>query len=307
METVIEVNGLKKSFGEVLAVDGLDFSVERKTLFAFLGINGAGKSTTIQILSTVLPKDGGMVSVNGFSLEKQAQEIRKSIGMVFQHSVLDTLLSVKENLKIRASFYGLRGKEWDRRLDELTETFDLKDILKRPFGKLSGGQKRRVDIARGLIHKPSILFLDEPTTGLDPQTRINVWEIVNRLREENGMTVFLTTHYMEEADKADKVVIIDKGKKVAEGTPTSLKNEFSGDYVKLYLPETEETTALLKKTGDAFSYRQDCYFVKIKNSTEAFRFLSEHSELRADFEVVKGDMDDVFLNATGKKLSGEEA
>lgn len=307
METVIEVNGLKKSFGEVLAVDGLDFSVERKTLFAFLGINGAGKSTTIQILSTVLPKDGGTVSVNGFSLEKQAQEIRKSIGMVFQHSVLDTLLSVKENLKIRASFYGLRGKEWDRRLDELTETFDLKDILKRPFGKLSGGQKRRVDIARGLIHKPSILFLDEPTTGLDPQTRINVWEIVNRLREENGMTVFLTTHYMEEADKADKVVIIDKGKKVAEGTPTSLKNEFSGDYVKLYLPETEETTALLKKTGDAFSYRQDCYFVKIKNSTEAFRFLSEHSELRADFEVVKGDMDDVFLNATGKKLSGEEA
>lgn len=307
METVIEVNGLKKSFGEVLAVDGLDFSVERKTLFAFLGINGAGKSTTIQILSTVLPKDAGTVSVNGFSLEKEAQEIRKSIGMVFQHSVLDTLLSVKENLKIRASFYGLRGKEWDRRLDELTETFDLKEILKRPFGKLSGGQKRRVDIARGLIHKPSILFLDEPTTGLDPQTRINVWEIVNRLREENGMTVFLTTHYMEEADKADKVVIIDKGKKVAEGTPTSLKNEFSGDYVKLYLPETEDTTALLNKTGEAFSYRQDCYFVKIKNSAEAFRFLSEHSELRADFEVVKGDMDDVFLNATGKKLSGEEA
>lgn len=307
METVIEVNGLKKSFGEVLAVDGLDFSVERKTLFAFLGVNGAGKSTTIQILSTVLPKDAGTVSVNGFSLEKEAQEIRKSIGMVFQHSVLDTLLSVKENLKIRASFYGLRGKEWDRRLDELTETFDLKEILKRPFGKLSGGQKRRVDIARGLIHKPSILFLDEPTTGLDPQTRINVWEIVNRLREENGMTVFLTTHYMEEADKADKVVIIDKGKKVAEGTPTSLKNEFSGDYVKLYLSETEDTTELLKKTGESFSYRQDCYFVKIKNSAEAFRFLSEHSELRADFEVVKGDMDDVFLNATGKKLSGEEA
>ncbi|HOO22364.1 MAG TPA: ATP-binding cassette domain-containing protein [Clostridia bacterium] len=304
MSSIIEIDNLKKYFGDVKAVDGISFSVERGSLFAFLGLNGAGKSTTINILCTLLKKDHGDVVIDGYNLDRGGERIRESIGIVFQNSVLDARLTVKENLTVRASYYGYKGEEWKTRLTELTDLLELDEILPRPYGKLSGGQKRRVDIARGLIHRPKILFLDEPTTGLDPKTRQSVWQIVNNLRLNTGMTVFLTTHYMEEANEANNVVILDCGRIAAVGTPHNLKNEYSGDYIKLYTHSSDEVEDILKAEDYSYRYENDCYMIRMSSSVSAKEFILRHPDMINDFEVVKGDMDDVFLNATGKKLEG---
>ncbi len=300
MKNIIEIKDLRKSYGEVKAVDGVSFSVKEGSLFAFLGLNGAGKSTTINIICSILKKDSGTVLIDGKELEKHSEEIKSLIGVVFQNSTLDNILSVKDNLTIRAGFYGLKGKEWKKRLDELTELLDLQKILKRPVKNLSGGQKRRVDIARSLINYPKILILDEPTTGLDPQTRMKIWNLIDELRVEKNMTVFLTTHYMEEANKADRVVMIDAGHIVANDTPHNLKNKYSSDYIKAYMPENPEFE---KKFGDGLEYEGEYYKIKIKNSEEAKKIIKKYNEYLTDFEVLKGDMDDVFLNITGKSLS----
>ena len=298
----IEVENLKKSYGKLLAVDGLSFEVEEGSLFAFLGLNGAGKSTTVNVLCTLLEKDGGRVVIAGHDLDVEANAIRNEIGVVFQQSVLDKRLTVKDNLTVRASYYGLFGSDWKTRLSELTEILSLDDILNRPYGKLSGGQRRRADLARGLINTPKILFLDEPTTGLDPQTRKTVWETVDSLRKNLGMTVFLTTHYMEEADGADKVLIIDEGKISAQGTPIELKNNFSSEKVKLYIPRSDETDRIL--ANEKFDYANNCYTVYLKGGEAAKDFIKTYDGLVTDFEVLKGDMDDVFLNVTGKRAEG---
>lgn len=300
----IEINGLKKSFGTVKAVDDISFKVKEGSLFAFLGENGAGKSTTINIISTLLLKDEGEVSVDGLNIDKQASEIRSKIGIVFQGYVLDKRLSVKDNLKIRASYYGIYGEAWKKRFAELSEVFSLDEIKGREYGKLSGGQRRRVDIARALINRPKILILDEPTTGLDPQTRKTVWEIISNVKNETGMTVFLTTHYMEETAKADTVVIIDSGKIIAEGSPVRLKDKYSSDYIKIYYPKNETVEKSL--AGYEYSYVDNFYKVKVASSVEAKEFVLSHGNILNDFEIIKGDMDDVFLNVTGKKLGGEK-
>lgn len=300
----IEINGLKKSFGTVKAVDDISFKVKEGSLFAFLGENGAGKSTTINIISTLLLKDEGEVFVDGLNIDKQASKIRSKVGIVFQGYVLDKRLSVKDNLKIRASYYGIYGEAWKKRFAELSEVFELDEINGREYGKLSGGQRRRVDIARALINRPKILILDEPTTGLDPQTRKTVWEIISNVKRETGMTVFLTTHYMEETAKADTVVIIDSGKIIAEGSPVRLKDKYSSDYVKIYYPKNETVEKSL--TGYEYSYVDNFYKVKVASSVEAKEFVLSHGNILNDFEIIKGDMDDVFLNVTGKKLGGEK-
>lgn len=300
----IEINGLKKSFGTVKAVDDINFKVKEGSLFAFLGENGAGKSTTINIISTLLLKDEGEVFVDGLNIDKQASEIRSKIGIVFQGYVLDKRLSVKDNLKIRASYYGIYGEAWKKRFAELSEVFSLDEIKGREYGKLSGGQRRRVDIARALINRPKILILDEPTTGLDPQTRKTVWEIISNVKNETGMTVFLTTHYMEETAKADTVVIIDSGKIIAEGSPVRLKDKYSSDYIKIYYPKNETVEKSL--IGYEYSYVDNFYKVKVASSVEAKEFVLSHGNILNDFEIIKGDMDDVFLNVTGKKLGGEK-
>lgn len=304
MRQVITIENLKKNYGDIKAVDDISFGVEEGSLFAFLGLNGAGKSTTINIIATLLKKDSGKVSIMDYDLDTQAMQIRNSIGIVFQGSILDSTLSVKDNLKIRASLYGCCGEAWKKRLKELSELLSLDDILNRPYGKLSGGQRRRVDIARGLINKPQILILDEPTTGLDPVTRKTVWEVIDKIRKEDNMTVFLTTHYMEEANNADDVVIIDSGKIAARGTPVQLKNEFSRDYLIVYAQRSEA----LDKAFEKLDYEYDgAYRVVLSGSSQAKELLSKHGKLIEDFEVVKGDMDDVFLNVTGKKLIGGNA
>ena len=234
MNNIIEISHLMKSFGDVKAVQDLSFRVKEGELFAFLGINGAGKSTTINIMCGQMKKDGGAVRVNGMELERNSDKIKGSLGVVFQNSVLDKTLSVKDNLKSRAALYGITGQAFKKRLSELAKLLEFDDLLNRTLGKLSGGQRRRIDIARALLNHPKILILDEPTTGLDPQTRSILWNVIEDLRKKEKMTVFLTTHYMEEAANADYVVILDSGKIAAEGTPLSLKNTYTGDFITVY-------------------------------------------------------------------------
>lgn len=299
-ENVIEISHLTKSFGEVKAVDDLSFHVARGELFAFLGVNGAGKSTTISIMCGTLSKDGGKVIVNGNDVDDGVAAITRDIGVVFQNSVLDGALTVRDNLVSRAALYGITGKAAAARIDELAGLLDFGNIMNRALGKLSGGQRRRIDVARALIHRPKILILDEPTTGLDPQTRKTLWEVIGECRRRDGMTVFLTTHYMEEAADADYVIILDAGKIVAKGTPLELKNAYTGDFITVYNPDNEAVGRL----GLPVENIRDAVRIAVKNTAEARDLIVAHPELFSDFEITKGKMDDVFLAVTGKKLTG---
>lgn len=300
MKPIIQINHLSKSFGNVKAVQDLSFHVKTGELFAFLGINGAGKSTTINIMCGQLSKDSGSVVINAHDLDKDMDFIKSELGVVFQSSVLDSELSVYDNLQSRAALYGITGREFKKRIDELAEILDFKDLLKRTVGKLSGGQRRRIDIARALFHKPKILILDEPTTGLDPQTRRILWNVISDFRKNENMTVFLTTHYMEEAAEADYVVIIDDGKISAEGTPLELKNIYTGDYITIY-GEQEEN---IKKLGIEYEKIQNGYRLFVPNTGVATDLIIQNPQLFHDYEITKGKMDDVFLAVTGKTLTG---
>ena len=297
------IENLTKSYGDVKAVNDISFRVERGSLFAFLGINGAGKSTTINIICSILKKDGGKVYVNGYDLDTQSSFIRNEIGIVFQTSVLDMGLTVKQNLDIRASFYSMSKEEKKKTVDSIVELLELEPILNRPVKNLSGGQMRRVDIARAMVHRPKLLILDEPTTGLDPKTRLNVWALIDKIRMETGMTVFLTTHYLEEAEKATDVVIMDKGNIIARGTPNELKNLYSSDNIICYRSSDEKLEEKLKKDGVRFSYDDEhlAYKIAIRNTDEAKKILAKYDEYLQDIEIIKGTMDDVFLNVTGQK------
>ena len=303
MDNVIEIESLSKSFGNIKAVDNLSFNVKKGELFAFLGINGAGKSTTISIICGQLQKDSGSVLVCGQDIDIFPQEVKKQIGVVFQNSMLDKQLTVYDNLKSRASLYGIVGKAFDKKLHELSSLLDFNDLLSRTLGKLSGGQRRRIDIARALLHDPSILILDEPTTGLDPQTRKLLWDVVFELRREREMTVFLTTHYMEEAADADYVVILDSGKIAAKGTPIELKNQYTGDFIILYGVSESQICNL----GYEYAQISGGYRISVPNTEVATELILNNPQIFKDYEVLKGKMDDVFLSATGKKLSEVDA
>ena len=299
---IIEISHLNKAFGSVKAVNDLSFHVRPGELFAFLGVNGAGKSTTISIMCGQLKADSGSVKISGLDADKDIAGITRRLGVVFQGSVLDKPLSVRDNLESRAALYGITGKAFENRLRELCELLDFSDLLDRSVGKLSGGQRRRIDIARALLHSPEILILDEPTTGLDPQTRKLLWSVVRSLRETENMTVFLTTHYMEEAADADYVVILDSGSIAAEGTPLALKNAYTGDYITFYGVQPESLDSL----GLKYEALRDAYRVSVPNTAAATKLITEHPGLFDDFEITKGKMDDVFLAVTGKALSGGE-
>lgn len=296
MENIIEIEHLYKNFGDVKAVDDLSLKVKTGELYAFLGVNGAGKSTTISIICGTLAKTSGSVKVCGAD-ENNFDNAKKELGVVFQSSVLDKALSVRDNLKFRASLYGITGEKFEARLKELDELLHFSEFINRPVGKLSGGQKRKIDVARALIHKPKLLILDEPTTGLDPMTRKTLWEVIYSLQKSTGMTVFLTTHYMEEAAEADYVVIIDHGKIAAEGTPLELKNKYTGDFITLY---TNDENAV-KSLGKPYESVQDGFRIAVKNTEEATSLIVARPELFRDYEIIKGKMDDVFIAVTGKK------
>lgn len=298
--TILDVKDLDKSFGDVHAVNSISFKVKKGELFAFLGVNGAGKSTTISIICGLLKKDKGTVLVDGSDIDLGLDKVSKTLGVVFQNSALDKPMSVKDNLRSRAALYGIYGKEFKNRLDELATMLDFKKLLNRKVGKLSGGQRRKIDIARALIHKPKILILDEPTTGLDPQTRKIIWNVMDDLREKENMTIFLTTHYMEEASDADYVVILDRGQIVARGTPVELKNEYTGDFITLYGVDEEE----VKKLNLPYEKIQNSYRIEVEDTSKATELILNNPSLFKDYEIQKGKMDDVFLSVTGKKLIG---
>lgn len=302
MNPILTVEGLKKSYGTVQAVSGLDFYVNEGSFFAFLGPNGAGKSTTIDILCTLLKPDGGRVAVDGKLLGKEDTGIRLAIGVVFQDSLLDSLLTVRENLTVRGSLYGLSGRRLKEAVSRAAESAGVLDFLDRPYGKLSGGQRRRADIARSLVHTPKLLFLDEPTTGLDPQTRKNVWETIRSLQRENGTTVFLTTHYMEEAEKADYVTVIDHGRIAARGTPGELKQNYASDFLELLPFDTKKLEALLAQDKVDFTAEQGRLHIALKSTLDALPILEKYKPEILNFEVRNGTMDDVFLRITGEAI-----
>lgn len=300
MGNIIEINHLSKSFGEIKAVQDLSFRVKTGELFAFLGVNGAGKSTTIHIMCGQLSKDGGSVVIDRHDIDQNADFVKRELGVVYQSSVLDSALTVYDNLESRAALYDISGQAFKERIAALAKMLGFEELLKRTVGKLSGGQRRRIDVARALLHSPKILILDEPTTGLDPQTRQILWNVIFQLRKNENLTVFLTTHYMEEAAEADYVVILDSGKIAAEGTPLELKNTYTGDYITLYgICEDAVKPLGLKYTPIRGGYR-----LFVPNTARATELILQYPEIFCDYEIAKGKMDDVFLAVTGKSLAG---
>lgn len=296
MITMIEVSGLCKRYGVTEAVRDLSFSVKKGERFALLGSNGAGKSTTISILCGCLLKDSGKVFIENEDIDKDFFKIKNELGVVFQSSVLDKALSVRDNLKIRAALYGISGKKFRERLSELSKLLEFEKMLYVPVGRLSGGQRRKIDIARALIHQPKVLILDEPTAGLDPQTRKDVWNTTKRLSNSEGLTVLFTTHYMEEAEKSDYVFILNNGKKAACGTPEQLKEKYSGDRITLYGVSEQ----IVAKLGYPYeSFKNGCYII-VPNTEKATEIILKHPTLFKNYEITKGKMDDVFLALTGK-------
>ena len=301
------VNNLNKSYGEKKAVNNISFSVDKGSLFAFLGVNGAGKSTTINIICSILEKDSGEIIVDGYNLDEDRDIIKSIIGVTFQNSVIDDKLTVLDNLKFRTAFYSLSKEEANESINKIVELLDLKQILNTQVKKLSGGQKRRVDIARAIVHHPSFLILDEPTTGLDPKSRIMVWNLINKIRQETKMTVFLTTHYLEEAELATNVVIMNKGSIIAEGTPNELKNKYANDYIIAYINKNPELEEKFNNDNIKYSYNDEknYYNIIINDTKDAKEILKKYDEYLTDIEIKKGNMDDVFLNITGGNINNE--
>ncbi len=303
MKNIIEINNLVVKYSDFVAVNDISFNVKEGELLALLGKNGAGKSTTINVLCTLKQKAQGKVIINGYDLDSEANKIKDSIGIVFQSSVLDGFLTVEENIKTRASLYGMKKNDYQARLNYLVDMLELKDILKKRYSQLSGGQKRKVDIARALINNPKILFLDEPTTGLDPQTRIKVWKTLNEIRLKDKTTIILTTHYMEETKNADSVVIINKGRVMEQGTPAYLKDKYAYDSLRLYYKQDKLEQLISILSDYHINNEVDYLELRINKDVEVMPLLNSISELINSFELQKGDMDIVFLNVIGDKMT----
>lgn len=302
MKPIVEVNHFSKSYGNFKAVDDISFSVEEGEIFAFLGPNGAGKSTTINTLCTILDKTAGEMRIAGHDVASEQSAVRKNIGIVFQESTLDAKLTVEENLRFHCRFYKVPKSEVAERMDFVLDLVDLQDWRKSPVGGLSGGMKRRVEIARGLIHYPKVLFLDEPTTGLDPQTRANVWEYIRKLQIQKNITIFLTTHYMDEAEICSHVAIMDHGKIIAFDTPENLKKQYTHSILTIYGSNLAALETDCKAKGLPCEAAKDRYKVTMPDAHTALNLLERHRASILDFEMTKGSLNDVFLNVTGKEI-----
>ncbi|EKZ0313068.1 ABC transporter ATP-binding protein [Listeria monocytogenes] len=295
---MIKLTNVVKKFGKVEAVKGINLEVEKGSLFAFLGENGAGKSTTLSMICTESEPTSGEIFIADEKLTfKNRKSFRQKLGVVFQENVLDDLLTVRENLYNRASLYGKTKTEITERLALVSSIMGIEDILNRRFEKLSGGQKRRAEIARAIMHDPEILLLDEPTTGLDPKTRVSVWKIIDYLREELGMTVFLTTHYLEEAKDADQLAVIHKGKIIAQGTPANIRSHFSVDKIFFYDAKVAELQTIIEKINLPFKVTKETMRVDVINQdVEILAILNQTAGLYGSFEVIKGNLDDAFIS-----------
>ena len=308
---IIKVEDLTKKYGDFTAVDHVSFAVEKGTMLAFLGVNGAGKTTVINMLATLLSPDGGRAEVCGEILGKGDQKIRRKIGIVYQQNCLDDILTVRENLMCRGIIHGASKADAKEQCNRLGRILKLDDIMKKKYRMLSGGQKRKCEIAAALMHTPEILFLDEPTTGLDPATRVDVWSTIEALQKVEKMTVFLTTHYMEEAAGAEQIIIMDHGNIIAQGTPFELKEKFASDKLKLYCKEGKEEQVL--EFGDSLCFRDNVrgemklmedrvIEVQIPSTMSSVPMIHQVKDLIDGFEVIQGSMDDMFLNAVGREL-----
>ncbi len=302
MNPIIEVKNFTKKYGNFIAVNDISFEVEEGTIFAFLGPNGAGKSTTINTLCTIFEKTSGTLLIDGKDVTTQKSEVRSTIGVVFQDSTLDSKMTIDENLKMHCVFYNIPKKEVEERIQFVLNLVDLLNERKKLVGALSGGMKRRVEIARGLIHYPKVLFLDEPTTGLDPQTRAHIWEYIIKLQKERNITIFLTTHYMEEAEICSKIAIIDGGNIVAHDTPYALKKEFTKDIAYITSEKGPELELLLEQYGLAYVKKEGYYKVDADNTNLLLQVLSLQKEDITDIEIKKGTFNDVFLEITGRRI-----
>ena len=300
-DSSIYLEHLSFGYTDVLNLEDITLDIKKGQYVSVIGHNGCGKSTLSKLIDGILVQNSGEIYIDGKEIASDPDTIKNSLGVVFQNSSLDKQLSVKDNLESRASLYKIYGADFQRRIDTLNTLIEFKSLWNRPIGKLSGGQRRKIDIIRALLHSPRILILDEPTTGLDPQTRVILWNAIEKLRVEEKLTVFLTTHYMEEAADADHVLVLDRGKKVAFGTPLELKNKYSGDYINLY--ETEESK--IKSLDVPYEQRNNHFRLKLKNTEEATKLIIQHPDLFRDYEVIKGNMDDVFLAITGKSLENK--
>ena len=301
LEDIIQIQDLKKSYKGQEAVRGISFSVKKGQFFALLGPNGAGKSTTVNIICTSMKQDSGVVKIDGLKVGRRDFEIRKKIGVVFQNGVLDELLTVEENLHTRGSFYGIRGYDLKQRIQEIARLTGITEFIERPYGKLSGGQKRRCDIARALLHQPKILILDEPTTGLDPKMRSAIWETIDTIKKKTDMTLFLTTHYMEEAAKADHIVILKNGRIALEGTPLELKRKFSKDNLFLLSHKCDLLKSMLERKGIACFLKKEGIEVPLHTTLDALSVLEYCRGRYYDFEVHRGSMDDAYLSVIEKE------
>jgi ABC-2 type transport system ATP-binding protein len=298
----IEVKNFTKKFGDFTAVDNISFEVEQGSIFAFLGPNGAGKSTTINTLCTIQDKTSGELLINGYDVSKQKDSVRNDIGIVFQESTLDDKLTIEENLRLHCDFYRVPKEEVEERIRFVLQLVDLEDRRKTQVKSLSGGMKRRAEIARGLVHFPKVLFLDEPTTGLDPQTRSNVWEYIYRLQKEKNITIFLTTHYMEEAEICQKVAIIDKGKIVAHDTPYNLKKQYTSTTMKIETSDVESLTSYLTAQKLRYKTSGNLITTHVSQPAQTLDIISDNKSIITDMEINKGSLNDVFLTITGKEI-----
>ena len=293
----IRVSDLRKSYGDHEAVKGISFTVEEGSFFAFLGPNGAGKSTSISILCSLLGKDSGEVEILGNDLSDPAS--RTNIGVVFQESIMDPRLTVRENITLRGAMYGLKGDELKSKVNRAMEKTDALSFSDSKYGSLSGGQRRRADIARALVHEPRILFLDEPTSGLDPQSRQSIWETIADLNKESGTTVFLTTHYMEEATVADNIVIIDKGEIVAEGTPDELRIRYCNDTLRIIPKDVDAVCTILTSNNIEYYKQKDSISVRLGSTLDSIEILQLLKDEMESFEVRSGTLDEAFIEITG--------
>jgi len=309
MENIIEVSGLRKKFPEVIAVKDINFNVKKGELFGFLGPNGAGKSTTIQMLCTLLKPSAGKAIVNGYNTLDNPGKVRKSIGLVFQESTLDENLTAYENLKYHANFYGVEKQKAKKRITEVLEMVQLTERKNSIVENFSGGMKRRLEIARGLLHYPKILFLDEPTIGLDPQTRNKIWDFIQNLKKEEDITIFLTTHYMDEAEYCDRIAIMDHGEIIASDSPEQLKANLGGDIIKTKVENKDEVKKEIanKYNVEVQEYKE--YLTFEHNNGEEFIpvFVKDFKEQIKSITMQQPTLDDVFLNLTGREIRDEEA
>jgi ABC-2 type transport system ATP-binding protein len=317
MTNAIEATGLVKRYGEVQALDGLSFSVPEGVVFGLLGPNGAGKSTTVKILTTLSRADEGEARVGGYDVLERAEDVRYLIGVVAQKSGLDPEATGRENARLQGQIYGLRGRELEERIDELLGRFGLADAGDRLVRGYSGGMQRRLDIALALVHRPRVLFMDEPTTGLDPEVRASMWQEISRLAREEGLTVLLTTHYMEEADElAARLVILDRGRIVAEGSPEELKGELRGDAVHVELGEAHANGRVQRALDQVPGIREATVdgrllHARADNGARAVPAVLQALESNgievAAVTVARPSLEDVYLRYAGRTFSEAEA